>query len=517
MISTNLYITPLSRVSGLLKPISRFFIRVFSAFILLGFISSCNSSDDLSSNWSAETVDKAISVNVRQNAGFQSENTAGSDFESRLQDMHVLVFLAKSGDKGVADPDNLIYYNMARISNISNTGTSKTFDMKLYFPYDAKRLSLVFVANPRSLNVDNFKNKTLSEISDQFDFEVFGDSKYVWDMANPATIDAESLPMSGYLDVEVADLKKLDQIDVELRRSVARVDIGFRYSVDDNGIDQSRTGANTFNGENYFIKSVYTYRISKSGLILAPKASDSNVPSLVKISETPYVVQLSKETAEPIKNKIYIPENRGGLVASGEQSITTFVVGVYNEKFKSPDKIRYFKINRGHLIQGKLSFADISRNKRIVISIDDIKGDGYRTPDEALKGEADLNTTITVVDWINASKDIDGQGGYPGFKWKDDNLSANDSHDHRLGYFNLTASNPSIRYIYIYGGAIPKSFETKEFELVAENDLANVNEKNLWKITVTSKAPLAKFKKDYFLEFSNHKVPITVYQGVIID
>lgn len=488
-------------------------LNLLTFALFLGLLSSCNSDADLKSGWSDQTVDKTISVNVLQNRASGAVDANSSDFESRLNSMHVLVFLPKDNSQTIAQSADLLFYNMARVSNLGYDPTSKkqTFDLSIQIPHDSDRLRLVFVANARSLNVDNLRNKTLADISDEMDFTVFDGDDYVWDMTNKSVLDTESLPMSGYLDASISELDKLEAVDISLFRAVTRVDIGFGYSVNQAGEDVVVDNGNVFEGKSYFIKSIYAYRITERGLAIAPDPVGLNLPSATQNSNIPYVVKLENHTARPIKQKLYLPENLGGLVSAGDGNLTTFVVGIYNNDFTSADKVRYYKINRKKDIGGESAYESLIRNKRIVFGINEVIGDGYRTPEEALKGEADLNATITVTDWVDELISVGGQGGYPGFKWKA-KVNADTEHYHSLSEFDLGKNTSVSKEIYIYGGAIPEPFKTDDFKLEVKESLS-LDEENLWIITVSKVDSSRKFSVTAFLKFSNQSVPIYIFNG----
>ena len=511
----NLYMCPLFRVNRWVTNLFSFSALILSVSFLLTLLSSCNSNNEFSPNWSSETVDKTIAVNVLQDGGVYGLNDNSSDFESKLSTMYVLVFLPRDNAGGLDDSDNLLFYNMAHVSNLNYSQIKKAtdFNLKVNVPHDSQRVKLVFVANPKRLDVEGFKNKTLTDISSEIEFKAFNQATYIWDMTKQSTLDSESLPISAALDMNVADFEKLKSVDISLCRAVARVDIGFNYSVNSDGSEVQPDNANIFDGKAYLINSIYVYRITENGLVVAPEAERLNISNSPKVSNVPYVVKLAKATANPVKRMIYLPENKGARSIDGDETVTTFVVGVYNEGFQGVDKTRYYKVNRSKIIDGELSYESLSRNKRIVIGINEIIGDGYRTPDEALKGEADLNTTITVVDWIEEDIEVGGQGGYPGFKWKDDALNADTEHYHRLSDFDLGASSVVVKEIYIYGGAIPKSFETDKFKLFVE-EVLDSTEENLWKITVSAIDRSILFSVKDFLEFDNHRVPLYIYQNM---
>ena len=511
----NLYMCPLFRVNLWVITQFRLSALILSVLFLLNFLSSCNSNNEFSPNWSSETVDKTIAVNVLQDGGVYGLSDNSSDFESKLRTMYVLVFLPRDNAGALDDSDNLLFYNMARVSHLTYSQIKKAtnFNLKVNVPHDSQRVKLVFIANPKRLDVEGFKNKTLTDISSEIEFKAFNQATYIWDMTKQSTLDSESLPMSAALDMNVADFEKLKSVDISLCRAVARVDIGFNYSVNSDGSEVQPNNANIFDGKAYLINSIYVYRITENGLVVAPEAERLNIPNSPKVSNVPYVVKLAKATANPVKRMIYLPENKGARSIDGDETVTTFVVGVYNEGVQGVDKTRYYKVNRSKIIDGELSYESLSRNKRIVIGINEIIGDGYRTPDEALKGEADLNTTITVVDWVEENLEVGGQGGYPGFKWKVDKNIVDTLHYHTLSDFDLNKSSLAIKYIYIYGGAIPKSFGTDKFKLLVE-EVLDSKEENLWKITVSSIDRSVKFSVKDFLEFDNHRVPLYIYQNM---
>lgn len=431
MISTKIFRASFSRWN--LRLIDYGFISII--FLLITLSSCTDELGKTSSSYKSENKDLKISAS-NYSGSLGSEN--GVNFETKIKSMSVLVFLPIDETKEVNLPADLKFHSLAKVDQNFSYDESKgltTFNLSFKVPLNTPKATLLFIANNGDIAQGSLEGRNLEAVTQDIKFKTLNpDNTYRWNMSEVNTITEESLPMHSQLDLDFKSPTTANKKEIKLVRSVARVDFGFNYSIDAEGNDKVIPGGNIFNEKTYKIGSIYVYGIPKEGNVAAKRTLidptsaeeklDEYQTNLVDPFETidinnPYIFQLEESSSTPIKQSVYIPTTKVGdkWIEGGG---TNFVIGIKNADFTSPSKVRYFlvKPTAGSNSYGK----EFTRNQRYIISINDINGNGYRTPEEALKGEANINTTISVAPWNEITKNVNGEGEFPGFKWLESNL-----------------------------------------------------------------------------------------------
>lgn len=426
-------------------------------------------------------------------------------FETKVKNMTVLVFLpTEDTDKG-RDTDKLIFHNVGEVikTTSSSNGSFNDFKLRLKVPLNSKKATLMFIANCDELsNNYNFKNKSLSQVSKMILFHTQNESgDFKWNMNNASTLVNETLPMWADKDVDLRAIGQSKKLNIELIRAVNRVDLKFGTQIDLTNNDITKPDT-----DKYQFRSVYVYHIPKKGLVAGIRNSITdnfqNIALPEEALETPYIIDLPSITSKPIEKMIYLPENRGQLNQKPRNEVTTFVIGIFNPKFNSTNNIRYFKVNRDNLVGNVEYNGDLNRNTRTVISVNQINGNGYRTPEEALKEEADLNTTFTVEDWTIKQILVDGTGGHSYFEWMQGNTFI-------VGPIRGDASEYKNLKVFNIGG-ITQISQPEGFQVFSS--LEESNEYSIVVRAIATNSGSTPINTEASIVFNNITIPLSITQ-----
>lgn len=362
-------------------------------FVLGAFgLSSCSNtemsalSDDISENNYTVTLSPSTKDNI-----FGISNT---DVELKLATLHVVAFSSENGD----------FYDIANIKGLTYNSTTQSYTLSFSFrvPKDVKKSDLIFLANCNIPSRGVLERLTKDRLIQTLEFEtVHDDGTMIWSF-NHSVVHL-GIPMFG--ELTNFDLSEMPHTirggNVEMTRALARVDFGFNYSVDGNGQEITKPGIDL--GSEYKIASVHVYNYLNKGLV-AGTSNALSIPQSAKEVRKPYVYQLPTPSSSPVQQKVYLPENVGGLYSRDEvkENATSFVLGLYNpDKFADTQgHIRYFRCD---LLEGDFENAgvikDIHRNMRYIISIDEVRGEGSDDPDDAHKRAPNIKTSVIIQAW----------------------------------------------------------------------------------------------------------------------
>ena len=364
-------------------------------FFVLGVLglSSCSNtemsalSDDISENNYSVTLSPSTKDNI-----FGISNT---DVELKLAKVHVVAFSSDNGD----------FYDIANIKSLTYDSTTQSYTLSFSFrvPRSVEKSDLIFLANCNIPSRGVLERLTKNRFIETLEFEtVQADGNMIWNF-NHSVVHL-GIPMFG--ELSNFDLSEMPHTirggNVEMIRALARVDFGFNYTVDTNGQESIKPGIDL--GSEYKIASVHVYNYLNKGLVVG-NSNVLSIPQSAKEVRKPYVYKLPTPSSSPVQQKVYLPENRGGLYSRDvvKENATSFVLGLYSpDKFADTDgHIRYFRCD---LLEGDFNnegvIKDIHRNKRYVISVDEVRGEGSDDPDDAHKRAPNIKTSVTIQNWV---------------------------------------------------------------------------------------------------------------------
>lgn len=364
-------------------------------------LSSCTQSELYSPKNENSYLRLTLKSNTSINSGSMPENEREIFIDKDL--LSVLVFRHENDGRE-------LLHSKAIVKNLTYTTSNKNYEVTLAVQGEHDMAtSLVFLVNNGSFNnINSFIGKTKEEIFSELSFSTIdGQKKYKWDPSNTSDY---AIPMWGESKVFKFS-KTLGRLDkpISLMRSVARFDFGFSYSVNSSGNENFLDP----NKNPYKLASIQAYNILDKAL-LAPSSLDSEsevlTPSVPVGADNIKLVdfKLDEITNKPVKQLVYLLENKGGVYDTDRFRVTTFVLGIHNDSFNNPanpsePKVRYFRVDLTK--SGVTNILDILRNNRYIVSIEDIKGEGYNTPDEAYKRESDIYVNVTVKPWKTETSD----------------------------------------------------------------------------------------------------------------
>lgn len=187
------------------------------------------------------------------------------------------------------------------------------------------------------------------------------------------------IPMSGKLLKAVEVKEGGDALNVQLQRSVAKVDVGV-----------GEWGAGGWDGDDidFELEEIRVYR-SNNKYALIPHNDTPTVPTLPKeTKQLDEPIKYNSEDEFHIDNTIFIPEQVVEGTAHDER-LALVVAGSYKG-----GKATYYRLD---FYDGK-NFLNIIRNHIYRFSITAVMGPGYDSPELALTSTA-MNMTAEVMDW----------------------------------------------------------------------------------------------------------------------
>jgi hypothetical protein len=213
---------------------------------------------------------------------------------------------------------------------------------------------------------------------------------------------------------------------IKLLRSLARVDVGLgKYT---SGAWDGKKGDNLIP---FRLKSIHILR-ANSGYLYIPKEAErdaistglntdakaytpevttpSNVGTNLIVSDFRHYYENTNahdtELSASVKDvtKIYIPESDvilGGtsLDAKHEERCAIIIGGFYDDATAES----YYRVDFKQSTGGELT--NILRNHQYILSITEVLGSGYKTPQEAYAGRS-MNMNVEVLEWTSNDQDI---------------------------------------------------------------------------------------------------------------
>lgn len=374
--------------------------------LILGALGFTSCSQTEMSSLSNDISENNYSVTLSPSAKDNIFGVSNAGIELKLAKVHVVAFSSDNGD----------FYDIANVKGLTYNSNTQSYTLSFSFrvPKDTRKTDLIFFANCNIPSRGTLERLTKDRLIETLEFEtVQEDGTMIWNFNH--SVAHLGIPMFG--ELSNFDLSKIPNTikggNVEMTRALARMDFGFNYTVDNNGQESSKPGINL--DSEYKIASVHVYNYLDKGLV-AGTSNVLSIPESAREVRKPYVYQLPTPSSLPIKQKVYLPENVGGLYSRDEvkENATSFVLGLY-----SPDKfaetvghVRYFRCD---LLEGDFEnggvIKDIHRNKRYVISVDEVRGEGSDDPDDAHKRAPNIKTLVTIKDWEgDITEDVEGFG-----------------------------------------------------------------------------------------------------------
>lgn len=364
------------------------------ALVFLFLMGCSNSAENLDPSVLDETV---FEVNLSPQTVANSNLPGSIDLDSRMEEVAILVF----------DEDSKFLYR-AQVVNIDYDEGKKLYSIKFktYKSNKDERFDLVFLANfPIEGNLYHLKGKDKEQLLSDYNFSsIDASGNYKW-----VNGKVSLFPMWGELkSIHLNPANKVVET-ATLMRSISRFDFGFKYHLNESGQEVSEILTDEDSNE-YALKSIHVYNAQEYGAI-APKNENLSSTAFAVVNPTlpknpkkldPIVIQLDNVTQEPISQKLFLLENTGGTLENNKDEITSFVFGLYNESFSNlvedvETHVRYFRADLAR--DGVKEIESMLRNVRYMISLENIRGIGYTTPEEAYNRNVSVVLDFDILDW----------------------------------------------------------------------------------------------------------------------
>lgn len=219
--------------------------------------------------------------------------------------------------------------------------------------------------------------------------------------ARPTDLSKELLPLWGETKISSISAQGVTAETLYLLRSVARIDVGLRMTAltnsgakdpDFSETSQKLKGRVAGEEVTFSLAKTYLYNVSATGLV-APKAGLYGTDHRVTGPSTPEGVgrvdkiDYSDKIADNLlRREIYVPETDNSSATLGVEKRPFLVVGL---TYTGSTKPTYYRIDfMTKDKEGKYSYLSLLRNYRYKVSILEVNGPGYDTPEEAAKAPA---------------------------------------------------------------------------------------------------------------------------------
>lgn len=414
--------------------------------------------------------------------------------ETRIDNLSVLVFRNDNGNETFA--------YKANVRDITYTGQGLyELTVRLRKSMDNEAYSLVLIANHAlTSSMANAAGTPKATMLNGFTFDSnLSGGNYTW--YNTAD---KAFPMWG--ETEPKTINELTEFNVvPLLRAIAKIDIGFNYTIHNDGSEQSAELLK--NDEPYSLESLYLYRSNNQGRVVpdASSVSGSNgnigvtAPSLVTGSAFNQPVLFEGlSTTKTVKETIYLAESAAGLPKDTE-STTSLVLGIKHSSFSntssgSETNTRYFRADIQN--EGETSTRAILRNHRYVVGIRGIKGEGSETPDEADKGSVEGKINVTITDWV----------------FIDPDLTVNGEQQFSISQRNVELKNAGDSHTLIFDTNLPAGrvrLDTSELT----SAFTVVLDFSTKRITVTANTSGTSIEETFHILAGEMKIAVTIRQG----
>lgn len=390
---------------------TNYFSCLLTLIVLAGLLSCVGDEVPLGNHQNPDDNDSYLQIYMNlselKSAAANSPSTKAMDDEAeRMIDPAKLHVLAFKEDEGVET-----YAYKAPLSGPvtydSENETKAVITVKLAKTLPAEKYRLVIIANHDILSTSLIPGVTLkADVLNQLSYTVSGKWNADSDSYTP-------LPMWGESGV-VAILESMPNLQLNLYRALARVDVGLNFTTT-NGIPTEQTDGLS----NFKLKEVNVYRTYTKGYV-APLNSlmtgydQPFIPAdAVRNGDNAplsYTVSESNGTDNFVRN-IYIPE--ADLPASvTNNNIHTLVIGGY---YNGSNTVTYYRLDFSTETNpgDERTFLPVLRNHRYVFNISQVRGPGLATAQAALESTATIeNISYNLINWDEAILKMEVQGQY---------------------------------------------------------------------------------------------------------
>lgn len=364
------------------------YYNILNLFFIAIALYSCSDNDKVIDKISDDVYVK-INLNVPRNSSTSNNNTraiTNSD-ETEISSLKILVF----------DNNNSLLYS-APVGEIKRTQEATfTHSVKVKLTKTVESVHLCVIANIPSMPA-LVKGQSKSEIFNNLKF----DSDGKWNAKSSDNF--KPFPMWGQSEPKSISSSSAFST-IPLLRSVASVDV----VIPENSQAYSK----------FKIKRIFLYNANKKGFVV-PNTSEEYMSN--NVAKKAYVPQ-GTEVNPPIEyfianagkksytNEIYLAESANKLIANNTENTCLIIGGYYINGSEIPKETFYRADFASSDVDGNIAKMDILRNYKYKFQIDDIKGLGFATVEEALNSIS-MDIDVNVIMWNENLRNVKYDGQY---------------------------------------------------------------------------------------------------------
>ena len=333
---------------------------------------SCAKIDDIAPP--GEDASGGLNISIMMGMGGNDTRAVSDDPETRIGKVAVMLFSGEPGSESL--------YDCVDAGAVKETAGGYCFDMRVNLPDDSdiSRLTAILACNVDASRILPYKGRSYEEIASG----IYNGYK---------ADQCDSFTLWGKCSPRIDTSLKTQSIVADVTRDRARID------VDCSKVDESV----------FTLSEIYIFRHPDEIAVFPKEENKLSVPSTAKsVDKSGFEVSTDGNS---IIKQVYVPECDILMNGDGDPSDSrrlqrmAIVVG---GSYKGSTRKSYYRIDFTDEA-GKL--MDVVRNHRYVAHIDEVRGPGSPTPDDAYRSIS-AGVSATIIDWVSTDRHIVFDGAH---------------------------------------------------------------------------------------------------------